>query len=228
MTAHAIDTVTLDLDDTLLEYERTTEEVLAVAFERADVDPLFEAAEYYARYDEFLAESDSIDDLRTNCFGVLAEEGGYDPELGRTVAMEYNAERDQSRVQFLPGAREALDALAAHHELAIVTNGAPDMQQAKLASLGIDEWVDTVVFAGHDTLPKPDPAPFHHALDLLDAAPERTLHVGNSLTTDIPGAKAAGLHAAWVPADPELTPDPEPDYSFRTLAELLDLPWRRD
>lgn len=225
MTAPAIDTVLFDLDDTLIEYERGASEVLEIAFERADVDPLFDAAEYYVRYDEFLHDSASVADLRENCFAALAAEAGHDPALGRRVAAEFTAERDQSRVRFLPGAREALDALAAEYALGIVTNGAPEMQREKMDALGIRERVGTVVYAGYDTPAKPDPEPFRRVLDLLDSTPETAVHVGNSLTTDVPGARAAGVRSAWVPADPDLVPDPAPDYAFESVAALASSPW---
>jgi len=221
----SIDAVTLDLDDTLVEYERPSSEVLAVAFEHADVEELFTASDYFARFDDFIEPGITVERLRSNCFAAIAEARGHDPELGRAVADEFALERDQSRVRFLPGARAALDALAAAHRLAIVTNGAPEMQRQKLAAVGLDEWVDEVVYAGYDLPAKPRPEAFHHVLDRLGVTPERAAHVGNSLDSDVRGAKAAGLTAVWVPADPAVTPDPVPDYAFESLADLREPPW---
>jgi len=45
---------------------------------------------------------------------------------------------------------------------------------------------------------KPDPAIYGPVLDMLGTARERTLAVGDSLRTDIAGAKAAGIDACWV------------------------------
>jgi HAD superfamily hydrolase (TIGR01459 family) len=48
------------------------------------------------------------------------------------------------------------------------------------------------------SLGKPDPAIYAPVLERLGVAPERVLAVGDSLRTDIAGAKAAGVDACWV------------------------------
>ncbi|KZN25667.1 haloacid dehalogenase [Haladaptatus sp. R4] len=221
-----IDTLLFDLDDTLLEYEQRSPDVLAASFDRVGVDSFFDIPAYHARYDEFLEAGLSVNDQRANCFAAIARENGYDEETGRAVAAAFAEVRDHSRVRFLPGASETLEALTGEHALGIVTNGAPEMQRAKMAALGVERYVDTIVFAGHDAPAKPNPEPFERALSELDSTPERALHVGNSLDTDVPGAKAAGLGAVWVPADPDETPDPTPDFAFETLHPLTERPWR--
>ncbi|MGE4482286.1 TIGR01459 family HAD-type hydrolase [Acidocella sp.] len=45
---------------------------------------------------------------------------------------------------------------------------------------------------------KPDAAIYQPTLDMLGTVPARTLAVGDSLRTDIAGAKAAGLDSCWV------------------------------
>ncbi|MFB6219748.1 MAG: HAD family hydrolase, partial [Halobacteriaceae archaeon] len=117
------------------------------------------------------------------------------------------------------------DALARDHQLGLVTNGTPDLQRARLDATGIADAFDTVVYAGFETAAKPDTEPFETALSALDATPERAVHVGNSLSSDVAGACRAGLRAAWVPATGD-DPDPEPDDALASLDALLDPPWR--
>jgi ribonucleotide monophosphatase NagD (HAD superfamily) len=45
---------------------------------------------------------------------------------------------------------------------------------------------------------KPDPAIYAPTLALLGTERQRTLAVGDSLRTDIAGAKAAGIDSCWV------------------------------
>jgi ribonucleotide monophosphatase NagD (HAD superfamily) len=45
---------------------------------------------------------------------------------------------------------------------------------------------------------KPDPAIYAPTLALLGTEKSRTLAVGDSLRTDMAGAKAAGIDACWV------------------------------
>jgi len=213
--------VTFDLDDTLVRYERSPGAVLQAAFDREGGDPLFSVEAYGGRFAEFAAEADSIEELRRECFATLAAENGHDPALGRAVAAAYAAERDQSNVELLPGAAAVLSDLADRYRIGVVTNGPPDAQRQKMDAVGIDRWVETAVFAGHDTQPKPDPEPFEFAIDALDATPATTVHVGDSLSSDIAGGNALGLDTIWL-GDGEAGDD-EPTHRIDSLAALRSL-----
>jgi putative hydrolase of the HAD superfamily len=220
-----IDAVLFDLDGTLVEYERSTGKVLDVAFERAGIDPFFEVGEYLDRYNDHLGPDMTIVEGRSNCFAAIAEDCGHDPERGRTVAEAFAEARDHSRVECLPGARETLDALARDHAVGVVTNGPREMQTTKLEAAGLVDHFETVVYAGYDAPAKPDPEPFEVALDALNSHCSRAVHVGNSLSSDVAGAHAAGLQSVWVPAEDGVEPEPEPHHAFESLAELAEPPW---
>lgn len=193
----AVDAVVFDIDGTICEYRRGTRELLSLAFERAGVEQFFPAEEYMSRFEEFIDGSGDMQELRERIFAAIASDHGKDPELGRDVARAYAAERDHSNVRFRDGAERTLGALAGEYRLAAVTNGAPSMQSTKLDALGIDCF-ETVVYAGYDTAAKPDPEPFHVALDALGTSPERAVYVGNSIEPDVTGAHAAGMSVALV------------------------------
>jgi len=218
--------VLFDLDDTLCTYRRGGAELLSVAFERVGVEPLFTVEQYHERYPEFVDETEGIRDLRRACFVALAEDAGHDPEVGRAVEAAFADERDHGNVDPVPGARDAVDHLAADHRLGLVTNGSPEMQRQKLAGIGLADRFETVVYAGYDAPGKPAPEPFHAALDDLGVAPERAVHVGNSLRSDVAGAHAAGVESAWLAGDDAANPDPTPDHRLASLRDLLDPPWR--
>jgi HAD superfamily hydrolase (TIGR01509 family) len=221
-----IDTVLFDLDDTLCAYQRGPEELLAESFDALDVEPFFDVAAYYDRYEAVVDEDDhdSMRELRATCFERLAAEHGRSRELGRKLADRYAASRDHTRVDPLPGAAAAVKALAADHRLGVVTNGAPEMQRQKLSALDFEHHFDTVVFGGYDVPAKPAPDGYHAALDALDATPDRAVHVGNSLRTDVPGAHAAGVRSAWL-RDGTTDPNPEPHFTVDRLDELATPPW---
>jgi putative hydrolase of the HAD superfamily len=220
-----MEAVLFDLDDTLCRYRRVGREVLATAFGTAGIEPFFTIDEYYAVFDDHADEADTMEGQRAACFEALAETAGRDPELGRAVARAYAAERDHRNVTFLEGAPAALAALGAERPLGLVTNGAPGMQTTKLEALGVRDAFDTTVFAGYDTAPKPDPEPFRTVLDAIGVAPDRTVHIGNSLESDVAGANAAGLNSVWLEHDSLPRNPAEPDYTVGSLSELTDPPW---
>jgi putative hydrolase of the HAD superfamily len=215
--------VLFDLDGTLVEYERPGQVVLEAAFDRVGVEPFFEVTDFEARYDDFFEQSDSIVELRERIFADIATSRDLDPELGVEVARAYDDERDHTRVRLLPGATDVLDALA-DRPLAMVTNGDPEMQRPKLEATGLDAYFETVVYAGHDAAPKPDPAPFHLALDAIEGAPDQAVYVGNDPDADVGGAAAAGLDSVWLRNGATTRPRTEPTYTIESLSELFETP----
>jgi putative hydrolase of the HAD superfamily len=220
-----VEAVLFDLDETICVYEQTADEVLDEAFDTLDVAPFFDGDEYVARFDEFVDAGETVAEVRRAAFAVFAEEAGHNRETGRDLAAAYAERRDPGGVEFRPGAREALGAVS-DYRVGVVTNGDRERQSPKLDALGIDDRFEVVVHGGVDAPYKPNPEPFHLALEELGVDPGNAVHVGNSLGSDVRGALAAGLRAVWVPreeADPD--PDPQPHYVCETLEAVADEPW---
>ncbi|WP_459192194.1 HAD family hydrolase [Halosimplex sp. J119] len=222
-----VEAVLFDLDDTLCTYERSADDILEVAFERVDVTPFFDAEEYIERLGEFseAGSGDDIRDTRRAAFGTFAVEAGHDEAVGGEIADIYTDERDQRNVAFLDGAERAIEALAETYRIGMVTNGDPWMQSQKLAALGIEDRFEVIVHGGHDAPYKPDPEPFHIALEEMGVEPERAVHVGNSLGSDVTGAHAAGLRSVWFADGEPVDPEPEPHHVVETLHDLVEEPW---
>ncbi len=218
-----MDAVLFDLDGTLVAYERSGREVLSAAFDRVDVSPFFEVEDYYERYEAFFEESRSITHLRERIFADIAETRGQPPELGVEVAQAYETERDHGRVFLLDGAGAVLEALA-DRPTAMVTNGDPAMQKPKLESTGLSSYFETVVYAGYDAPAKPNPEPFHLALEAIDGSADRAVYVGNDPRADVGGAAAAGLDSVWLRNGSTATPDTEPTYTIDGLSDLFETP----
>jgi 2-haloalkanoic acid dehalogenase type II len=72
---------------------------------------------------------------------------------------------------------------------------------------------------------KPRPEPFEKALSLLELPNAGVLHVGDSLSCDVRGAKAQGIPALWLNREGrELSADQErPDYVSTNLTGILDI-----
>ena len=216
-----ISTVFLDLDDTICTHPRSVADRLADAFDSAGVEPFFDVADFRRWLPE--VHADGALELRTKCFTAIADEFGCDLAAARAVARAYEDPAPES-VEFLPGARSALETLAAGHDLALVTNGGRRTQTAKLDVLGIGHHFDALTFAGSDHSPKPDPEPFHHTLAALDVSAAETGHVGNSQRSDVAGAHAAGVGSVWL-EQPDAPVDLTPDHTIASMDDLHAPPW---
>jgi putative hydrolase of the HAD superfamily len=108
----------------------------------------------------------------------------------------------------------------------IVTNGATDIQVAKLRSTGIDQVVDTVVISEDVGTRKPDPAIFHAAATRCGQPLADGWMTGDNPTTDIGGAQGVGLRTIWIAAGRTWTHDAPPaehavDDVLAAIAHLL-------
>jgi FMN hydrolase / 5-amino-6-(5-phospho-D-ribitylamino)uracil phosphatase len=90
---------------------------------------------------------------------------------------------------------------------------------------GLRRFFDVLCFSDEVGVPKPDHRIFRAALDGLGAVPQHAAHVGDLLTTDIAGARAAGmtavLYTGLTDAPADAGPDaPEPHVRVADLREL--------
>ena len=110
--------------------------------------------------------------------------------------------------------------------LAIVTNGATTMQNAKIDRVGLRDLVDGVFVSEAEGARKPDRAIFERAAERVGVGlGDRTgWMVGDSLDADIAGGITAGLRTIWLPGDRRLTmADPQPDHLCDSTAAAIKL-----
>lgn len=120
------------------------------------------------------------------------------------------------------GAREVLDALAGRATLAMITNGLSEVQRARIERLGIGDYFHTVVISSEVGVTKPRREIFDLAFTGLgDPAPETALMVGDSLTSDIAGARNFGIDTCWYNPLGHVRPtDDSVTHEIAVLAEL--------
>lgn len=75
----------------------------------------------------------------------------------------------------------------------VITNGAADLQRAKLEHSGLRDWFDVTVISGEVGIAKPSPEIFTKLLDALDTSPSETVVVGDNPLNDVVGAQAIGI-----------------------------------
>jgi putative hydrolase of the HAD superfamily len=222
-----VDAVLFDLDRTLVDYDQDEAAILRAAFDQIGVEPFCtDAALESAAADGGVAVERDHERYWTGAFERAAERYGGDPDLAPRLYEAYGEVFDRTRVHRRPGATAALEAARSVGPVGLVTNGDRAVQEAKLATTGLDGAFETAIFADEVSDPKPATAPFEAALAALGVAPADALYVGDSLRHDVGGASAAGLRVAWCPPDGGRAEapsdlDPEPDCVLRSLHDLV-------
>ena len=215
--------VSLDLDDTLVDSDAVAEvrirAALAVARQLVpDIDPV--------RAELALSEGVHANPVVVGRMPAFLATLGIDPktETGQAIRAEYNRVLIDE-LEWIEGARDALLRLRERFTLAIVTNGPPEMQWPKVRKFGIESLVDHIVVSGDVGHHKPDPRIFEVLLERAGVSASVAAHVGDSIHSDIAGARAAKLTAIWYPPkkrEPDEIGEHEPDAIIDRLEDLLD------
>jgi putative hydrolase of the HAD superfamily len=153
---------------------------------------------------------------------ALASAGITRGDLVETAIDEFRSARRQTQLVD-PSADAVVRELARDYRLALVTNGAPDVQREKLTHTTLAPFFAATIISGEIGIGKPDPRIFEAALAALALGPEDAVMIGDSLARDVAGAHAAGLRAIWIDRGARevvSAPVPVPDARVTALSEV--------
>lgn len=128
-----------------------------------------------------------------------------------------------SEARLLAHTAEVIPKLAADHRLGLISNypHAPVVRRT-LDRFGLSRHFDAVVVSGETGWMKPHAQCYEPALKALQAHHADTLMVGDDFQNDVQGARAIGLHAAWLA--PGKVKPVDHDNDFIHLQSLAELP----
>ncbi len=192
----------LDADMTILDFKKCEKHALKEVLARREIRNDDETVEIYSRINDSCwkrLERGEIrkDFLKHERFRLFFEAIGADDDPYETA--EQYAKGLETEFFVLPGAIETLNILRKEYELYIVTNGIASCQHARLAGSGVKELVKDIFISGEIGYEKPSREFFEAACARIpgfDAS--KALVVGDSLTSDIRGARNFGLDSCWL------------------------------
>jgi len=145
-----------------------------------------------------------------------------DDPLAAELAQFFERDRRTRHVLF-PETLQVLDELKKHYKLAMITNGAIDIQRDKIHGAKLADFFDPIIISGELGFGKPNPKLFQLAMERLAMKPDQCVMIGDSLNRDIAGASAVGMRTIWLNRFQRkiANQDPTPDLE---LADLVALP----
>lgn len=183
-----------------------------------EINPAVSEEEFWSVYDQLRGRSSGS--LRTS----LAQRfiPGGDRELLSNTARKY---WEYPPGALYPDVRPTLEALAPTYRLGIVSNAGENVMEA-LRRDGLDKLFSVIILSEEVGLQKPDPRIFQLALDKAGIRPERAVHTGNRLDSDIRPAQYIGMRTIMIlrgeaPPAPTKEQLAEPD---AVITSLLGLP----
>ncbi len=100
----------------------------------------------------------------------------------------------QHPVEVIAGVREAVAAIAADHEVVLITKGDLFHQEQKIASSGLSD-----LFPRIEVVSEKDPQTYARVLAEFDLPPSRFVMIGNSLRSDVEPVLAIGGWGIYTP-----------------------------
>ncbi len=205
--------ILFDLDHTLLDFEASEEHALAICWEEffhqaVDFDVYSAAFRKISLSIWHEAEAGKLKPAHVNqerarrALRYFGLRGGDAAELGNRYA-----EGLAAVATWLPGAEVTFRALAKRFKVGLVTNGLTMVQHPRADALEIM---------------KPRIGIFEKALEESGCTAEKTLMVGDSVSSDFQGAINAKIDFCWVrPAHATLPFQfPKPKYAIESVQEL--------
>ena len=98
----------------------------------------------------------------------------------------------------LPGAAEVVRQLASKYPLTIISNGFKEVQYYKFAHSGLADCFAHTIISEEVGINKPQPEIFRIALQMNDVTADEAIMIGDSYSSDIQGAKNAGIDQIWL------------------------------
>lgn len=213
----------LDLDDTILDFQKAERLALAKTLESFGLPP---TDTVLARYHEINREhwerlerkELTRQQVLVGRFAALFAEMCLSAQAEQ-VARAYEENLSQGHY-FLPGAEEALKSLSKKYKLYLASNGTARVQAGRLKSAGIIPYFQEIFVSEEMGYNKPDPAYFDACFARIPGfRKDRAMMVGDSLTSDILGGIQAGIATCWVNPHHK-TGSIRPDYEIESIVQL--------
>lgn len=223
--------VVLDLDGTLLDHRTSARTGLARWVEGFGV-PMSEEIErawFEAEEKHFgewrRGEIEHLEQRRRRMRSFLPVVGrpvGSDRELEEAFD-SYIAAYRNSWVGFADAGKAVDLVLGRGLRTGVLTNGSRELQEAKLAHLGLLERIGPVVCAAELGVAKPHPDAFRAVCEAVATPPEQVLYVGDEHAVDVLGARDAGLQAVLLDRGQYDRGEAEPVEETVRVRSLLEL-----
>ncbi|MDF3302563.1 HAD family hydrolase [Streptomyces tropicalis] len=123
-----------------------------------------------------------------------------------------------------PDVLPVLDALAATHRHAVLSNSSLHVQERKLRALGVRDRFEAVLCAAELGVSKPAPGAFLAACEALELRPHEVAYVGDHPEIDGRGAADAGLLSVWIDRAGGPADGAAPSACRHRIASLAELP----
>ena len=212
----------VDNDDTLMDFHRAERHALTDTLRSHGIPDGQETLALYHHINQALWKALERGEttqakLKVERFRQLLAALGKEESAAAALGEDFATALGQYHF-LLPGAEDFLRRVSAAMPVALVTNGISRIQRSRLAASPLTPMLSAVIVSEEAGVAKPDPRMASLALEALGCSdPREAVFLGDSLTSDIACARAAGMHSIWLA--PAGQSSPLPTWVVHSLAE---------
>ena len=221
-------TILFDADDTLLDFDKDETNALLKIMAEYGISPTEENIKIYKEINVGLwkaLERGEIDKpaLKKIRFRLFFDAIGFETDIDPFIINEEYLANLSDGGNMKYGAKELIEKLKSNgYDLYIVTNGIEKTQKRRLTKAGIINYFTDIFVSeaiGHQ---KPKKEYFDYVISHISEKDiGRVLLVGDSLTSDIKGAKNADLTCVWLRNNKDTDHSGyDPDFIIENIKEL--------
>lgn len=194
----------LDLDRTLWDFDKNSEETLHDLFQRYNLHTHLKVdfPEFLHKYEainhqmwiDYRNGDTTKDKLRYERFLHTFQFFGYNEiELSKEFGEAYVAEGPHKK-NVMPGTYEILDYLQGKgYHLHLISNGFVEAQTVKIKAIAIEKYLSTVTLSEEAGVQKPHAGVFELALKKANASKNESIYIGDDYEADVVGAFNFGI-----------------------------------
>ena len=220
--------ITLDLDNTLWDIEKTMvraerelrmhlKSVSEKAFDIYCSETTYEIRNRLLREQPGLRSN--LTEFRKVLLGEIFFRAGNSIQDSKILASSaFNTFFEfRNKVVFFEGAIDVLTTLSEKYKVYALTNGNADVKM-----IGIDKYLSGAVSSAEVGVSKPNPEIFEAALNKAGVEAKSCIHVGDDYEDDIVGASNAGIASIWL--NHQHKNDPNMNLATKVVSEVTEIP----
>lgn len=216
-----------DVDGTLLDFHDAEKQALKNTFQKYNIHLTNKIKERYISINTALWKQFELGIIDKNTviytrFVQLFQEFSINKD-GIQFENDYQQELGKGH-KLLPHVKEVLDYLSHQYRLFIVTNGVSKTQYSRLKDSGLDAYFEDIFVSEDIGYQKPMKEYFDYCFQRIENFHlNKTLIIGDSLSSDIQGGMIAGIDTCWIHDFNTSVSDMNPTYSITDLRQLYDI-----
>lgn len=220
-------TLLFDVDDTILDFKAAELQGLSKLFEHYGYhlnDSLLKRYQIVNQglWKAFEENKCTREEVLNTRFGLFFEQLGKKVD-SVAVEKEYRQYLNQGS-QRLGNSLDIIADLADKADLYVVTNGVAKTQYQRLEAAKLLPYFKDIFVSETIGYQKPRIEFFQHVFNKIAPVDlEKTVIIGDSLSSDIKGGQNAGIDTIWLNANQQETPTIKPTYTIQNLDDLYQI-----